>query len=202
MDALCEDERLPEVDECTAKCAALRDRDDLALDHSDSRYSAGAIRARDFDGDTVQCRLVHVSLAAGPLGAADQCWQAALAPRPEPDDGTENPCLQDINQEAVRCEDYCKLNMVACQGAQAVYESTAQCIAACEDMPLGETPTAAVKTPRCRSAHSYNALTATRHALPALWTHRLRRMRRRLPVVLHPTSGRMRRDVRSRARRR
>jgi hypothetical protein len=160
MDAVCEAERLPSVDECVAKCAALRDRDELPLDHNDSRYSAGAIRARDFDGDTVQCRLVHVSLAAGPLGAEDQCWQAALAPRPEPDENLDNPCLKDINQDAVRCEDYCKLNLVACQGELAVYETMEQCRAVCESMPVGElTDSGGQDTLGCRSAHSYNALT-------------------------------------------
>jgi hypothetical protein len=159
MDALCEAERLPDVDECIAKCAGLRDRDKLALEHDDSRYSAGALRARDHDGDTVQCRLVHVSLAAGPLGAEAQCWQAALAPRPEPETNADNPCLLDVNQEAVRCEDYCKLNRVACGGDRAVYESNDQCIAACEAMPLGEiTDSGGQDTLGCRSTHSYNAL--------------------------------------------
>jgi hypothetical protein len=92
--------------------------DDLALEHDDSRYSAGAL-----------------------------------------DTNADNPCLLDINQEAVRCEDYCKLNRVACGGEQAVYESNDQCIAACQAMPPGElTDSGGEDTLGCRSTHSYNAL--------------------------------------------
>jgi len=68
--------------------------------------------------------------------------------------------LQDINQDEVRCEDYCKLNRVACQGERAVYESSEQCLAACEHMSPGElSDTGGQNTLGCRSAHSYNALT-------------------------------------------
>jgi hypothetical protein len=161
MDQACDEFRLDDVEECTAKCAGLRDRDeDPSLNANESRFSAETSTARDHDGDTVQCRLFHVSVSTVPGGADAHCWHAALAPRPLEGSGAINPCLRDIGQVEPECEDYCQLIMTACTEEQAVYESEPQCVSACAALPPGDlTDVGGQNTLGCRKTHSYNALT-------------------------------------------
>jgi hypothetical protein len=105
----------------------------------------------------VQCRLFHVASASVPLGPEAHCWHSQLAPRPE--GPAINPCLGDIGQTEPRCEDYCRVISVACQGELAVYESSEQCLAVCATMNLGQlTDSGGQNSVGCRSTHSYNAL--------------------------------------------
>jgi len=158
LDRVCEEYRSPNVQRCIEQCAALRDRDkDPGLGPDESRFEAESSTSRDHNGDTVQCRLFHVSAASAPLGASAHCWHAQLAPRPL--EGSTNPCLGEVDQVEPRCEDYCRIIAVACSGSDAVYESEAQCLAVCEAMPIGElADSGGQNTLGCRATHAYNAL--------------------------------------------
>jgi hypothetical protein len=137
--------------ECLAKCPALPD-----LGTYDAvRDSAGDAKL----GDTIQCRLYHLSAAATDPSAADtHCPHATLFP---PDD---TPCVQDSasNSLVPACEDYCTIVQGACSGANAVYETPAQCTAVCKAL-IADGHTGALgdeggNTLGCRRYHAYNAL--------------------------------------------
>jgi hypothetical protein len=156
---------LGDVATCMQKCLGLRDRDhDSENTATDSRFSALSTASRDYNGDTVQCRLFHASAASSPFGAATHCWHAALAPRRSADKEI-NPCLGEVGQTAPRCKDYCHLIAIACPGDLSPYESEAQCGAVCEGgydpgnlTDDGSGGPEVNNTLGCRSTHAYNAL--------------------------------------------
>lgn len=142
-----------EVEDCEAKCAVLIDRERIAgLPATASRYNVDA----DHEGDTLQCRLVHLTIAAQ-VDAEGHCWHAALAPRPQ--EGQANPCATGYHEEAPRCEDYCQIVMAACPQDQQVYESKRQCLAVCDVLPKGNvgSPAQGDDSVACRKIHAYNA---------------------------------------------
>jgi hypothetical protein len=125
--------------QCVATCSALRDR--------------GAFDAiEDYDGDTLQCRLVHVSAAS--VDPATHCEHAELAP-------PVAPCIEPADG-APDCEHYCKVIGIACQGEVVQYEdapgSTAQCMAVCKALVPGTNADTSTNTAGCRMYHAYNAL--------------------------------------------
>jgi hypothetical protein len=158
---------LDDLEQCKRKCRGLPDLDlDGELESDDSRYSALNNNARDHDGDTVQCRLFHASVANTSVGGpAGHCWHAALAPRPDKN-GAANPCARAAGQTAPRCKDYCRLNATACSGDAATYENDQQCMAVCNAFEPGMVTddgsggAAKSNTLGCRYTHTYNALTA------------------------------------------
>jgi hypothetical protein len=94
-----------------------------------------------------------------------KCDNALVAPR--------NPdalCTADAALPPT-CEDYCRIAMVACTGDNAIYESDAQCMAACQALPLGTNADSdgkiRVNTPDntigCRKFHAYGALAGPDH---------------------------------------
>jgi hypothetical protein len=127
------------LEECTHSCTALRDR--------------GAFDAiHDHDGDTLQCRLVHVSSAT--LDAETHCEHAALAP-------PVSPCT-DPPEARPDCERYCDVIGVACEGDLAQYETTegatSQCRTVCEALEFGQNSDTKTNTVGCRLYHAYNSL--------------------------------------------
>ncbi|MCC6213594.1 MAG: hypothetical protein IT376_01910 [Polyangiaceae bacterium] len=121
--------------DCPTKCAAgLRDtgRFDVVLDH---------------DGDSLQCRLVHVSSAA--VAPDVHCEHARLT--------ATAPCT-DPQGTVPDCEEYCALVNAACAGALGVYESQAQCVAACAAIPAGTVDDRMENTVGCRKYHAHAAL--------------------------------------------
>ncbi len=99
-------------------------------------------------GDTLQCRLVHVSNSA--WKPDEHCPHARIAPVTE-------PCWN--KQDAPpSCEDYCRINTGICTDTKAVYESVAQCMSVCGVLPLGLEADASENTVGCRKYHSYNAV--------------------------------------------
>ena len=143
-----------EIEDCPDKCAALIDRERLqGLSATASRYNVDF----DHDGDTLQCRLVHLTIAAQ-VDAGGHCWHAALAPRPK--NGNANPCATGYGEKAPRCEDYCRITMTACTDAQRVYESERQCLAVCAVLNKGNVADAAQQddSVACRKVHAYNAV--------------------------------------------
>ena len=156
MDEVCTgDLRYPqEREDCPDKCAALIDRERVqGLPATASRYNVDG----DHEGDTLQCRLVHLTIAAQ-VDAAGHCWHAAMTPLPL--DGQANPCATGVNEKAPHCEDYCHIAMTACTGDHSVYESERQCLAVCAVLNKGNVADAAQQNDSvaCRKVHAYNAV--------------------------------------------
>jgi len=139
---------------CVAKCKALRNKDSFNL-------------TKDHDGNTVQCRLVHVSNSTVG-GKATHCGHAKLSTPteyckdlPADDDGTGGGAASadpDIITEA-RPQDYCRVVTVACgEGDYAQYESQKQCEALAPYLTQGVLGDQTDDTLACRLYHSYNSL--------------------------------------------
>jgi hypothetical protein len=129
----------PEQKNCEEKCLGLRDDGNLQA-------------TDDHEGDTLQCRLVHVS-AAEP-DPKYHCGHAQLA----------NP-TQWCNNDALKpprppdCGDFCKLVAHVCEGDFQVYESEAQCNALCQYFdPGANSDSKGQNTLGCRKYHTYNAM--------------------------------------------
>lgn len=122
------------VEDCEAKCAGLRDmgRIDVVLDH---------------EGDSLQCRLVHVSSAS--VDPETHCGHAAFVPT--------QWCL-DSPTATPDCDEYCDLNEVACTGDLTQYESHDQCVSICKALEPGEIQDQTENTVGCRKYHSYSSL--------------------------------------------
>ena len=143
---------LSDQTECERRCQAVPDRGafDVQLDH---------------DGDSIQCRLVHLSSAALSESAAEShCWHARLAP------ALDSPCHTPLDTPA-DCAHYCRVALTACVGQHQVYDDEQQCLATCEVLPLGEYGETIENTVGCRIYHAYSALNAPAahcsHAGPA-----------------------------------
>jgi hypothetical protein len=141
-------------DRCETHCAALRSNDTLEVD-------------RDQSGDTLQCRLVHISKAAiGAEQAEEHCAysQVDAPPGENVKLGLEGkaPCSDPPNiDQAVECETYCGLVTGVCTGDVAVYQNVAECLAVCGLLPQGVPGDQAENTSRCRRYHSYAAMSNT-----------------------------------------
>jgi hypothetical protein len=139
---------LQSSDECLRECGAL-----AAQPFNPSEPSLSA--ERDTAGDTLQCRLIHVSEASvSPSLALIHCPHSQAIPGEEP-----GPCTDDDTlDESTNCSTYCKLVQSACTGNLQVYESQSQCLAACAVLDPGKQGDESQNTVRCRRYHSYNAL--------------------------------------------
>ena len=120
--------------DCLHACSTLKDtgKFNLEADHS---------------GDTIQCRLEHVSNAT--VQPTAHCPHSAIvasewcvAPPKEPPD----------------CAEFCRFNSEGCTADAAVYESTAQCMAVCRTLPAGTNGDREENTMGCRRWHTYNSL--------------------------------------------
>ncbi|WP_437870115.1 hypothetical protein [Sorangium sp. So ce363] len=123
-------------EECVAMCAGLKDVDKFDV-------------IENHDGDTLQCRLVHVSSAT--VDPDEHCPHASLTP--------VQPC-GDPEGTAPSCEDFCQVVMTSCTGDLAVYESRAQCLSVCAALPPGATEDRTENTVGCRKYHAYSAMLA------------------------------------------
>jgi hypothetical protein len=104
--------------DCVANCQGLHDNGTL-----DART------AKDYEGgDTLQCRLVHLTSAAA--APATHCSHARIA-FPDlhcrPTEGT----VPEGRLTSTTCDDYCKLVQHACTGDRQVYEDDEQCLDVC-----------------------------------------------------------------------
>ena len=124
-------DQLPSLRDCERACEALGDsnRYDATLDHA---------------GDTVQCRLVHLSSAT--VEPEPHCGHAGL-----------HATLWCVDEEP-SCEAYCRITQAACQGDRAVYRSESECEAACALLDLGATDDDIQDTVGCRTWHAKSAL--------------------------------------------
>ncbi len=139
MESGCADDFAKFDGRCLELCSGLQDNSDFDLDFY---YST----------DTLECRLIHVSAAQ--RDPAEHCAHAALIPGA--------PCLEP-EDDTPQCEDFCRLVQVACEGDLAVYESTEQCMAACEVFDPGTPLDQNLNTVGCRKYHAYSAMADTKH---------------------------------------
>lgn len=125
--------------------------------HDDSTFDA----SRDLAGDTLQCRLVHISEAAiSQELASSHCAHTQTIPvSGEGVTGAAVPCSdpQELPRD-VACEKYCQLVMGACTNEFQVYDSAEQCEQVCALLDLGQKGDTDFDTVRCRRYHSYAAL--------------------------------------------
>jgi len=131
---------------CETKCkAGLRDNRQL-----------DSANGRDHEGNTVQCRLVHLSNVLSYKGMtswADHCQHSAFA--------AKTLCVDELTKPIsdAYCTDYCLLVKGACTGAQRLYENDAQCMSVCKATEPGtDSKSSSGNTMACRLYHAYNAL--------------------------------------------
>jgi hypothetical protein len=160
MDVVCTDKNrldgMLSMPDCVKKCGALRDRE-VSLMGQPANTSRLNID-RDHEGDSLQCRLVHLSIAAGPGAADAHCWHAAISPKPEALSKAPNPCATEKSQTEPRCDDYCQIVNNACIDDDKVYENRAQCLASCGELVKGDAADSMGDTVGCRKTHAFNAL--------------------------------------------
>lgn len=116
-------------EDCVEKCAVFP---------NDGSFDA----IRDHDGDTLQCRLVHLTNAA--LDEA-HCGHAAFR--------STQYCIV----PKVTCEHYCHVVTTTCSGANEVYEDEDQCLRVCSFLELGEPDDQTEDTIGCRTYHALNS---------------------------------------------
>jgi hypothetical protein len=150
------DDNPAHAEECASKCAVIPDKARSPLGPGASSYDVIA----DHEGDTIQCRMVHLTLATlSERLAMDHCAHAHISPQPQ-NNATMAPWCGGPNDPkgAPTCDDYCAVNLAACKDKFEVYDDLAQCRAACRSFDLG---TSADNGPAhnvaCRRYHSYNA---------------------------------------------
>lgn len=145
-------------EDCEAKCSVIPNKE------TSNRGGPGGSTfdiAADHEGDTIQCRLVHLTLATvSERSASDHCAHAFISPKPM-NNGAMPPWCggPKVPDPAQTCADYCAVNEKTCTGEHKVYDNAAQCRAACKAFEAGDL---AVEIPPgnnivCRKYHSYNA---------------------------------------------
>lgn len=109
----------------------------------------------DYDGDSLECRFVHLSAAT--VDPAAHCSHARLA---KPDKHCTDDKLDPPKPPS--CEAYCNLVKVACIEDNKVYENDIQCLAVCTELDalgfLGESGDISTNTVACRRYHANNAI--------------------------------------------
>jgi hypothetical protein len=114
--------------------------------------------SRDRSGDSVQCRLIHVSESAiSHALAVEHCEHTQTIPVGGEKVPCSDPAPPALSKEA-DCQKYCGLVMGACVSDVAVYDSAQQCMSVCRLLDQGEPGDQSADTVRCRRYHSYSAL--------------------------------------------
>lgn len=127
----------PNTAACLKACGGLIDQDrfDVVLDH---------------EGDSIECRLVHVSSATVKPG--EHCAHAPIIPA--------EPWCTGKADAAPSCEEYCKIELAACDGDLLQYESEQQCLDVCGLLTPGVNSDQKLNTVGCRRYHSFSATLA------------------------------------------
>lgn len=122
------------TEQCLAACAGLIDQDSFDV-------------KRDHDGDTIECRLVH-TVSSTTLPDL-HCGHAPIPP--------VQPWCTGAADKAPTCEQYCKVQLAACQGEFLQYESPEQCEAACNALDPGNNADQNGNTVGCRRYHAFSS---------------------------------------------
>ncbi len=101
----------------------------------------------DHGGDSIECRLVHVSSAI--LKPKDHCPHAPIPPA--------EPWCMGVAEEAPTCEDYCNIEMAACTGEFAQYDTVEECLDVCAVLDPGTNADKTNNNVGCRRYHAYSA---------------------------------------------
>jgi hypothetical protein len=143
FDAVCSDKVSAPVPNCVELC-------DKLLPPGDETNVAGTAM-----GNTLACRLYHVSAAAASKDPTEHCGHARLA----------NPTLNCIDTDTnVDCDTYCNTVETICGlpdsdgGTDAVYDDDAQCHAVCGALKSAPTTDMTMNTVGCRTYHAWNAV--------------------------------------------
>lgn len=150
--------------DCEAYCELYAE---LCPDHSEYTKLADCVKAcggltdlprydvdKDHGGDSVECRLVHVSSAS--VDPAIHCPHAPVRPT--------QPWCTGKADESPTCDEYCNIALAACDGELAQYESREQCLAVCGAFELGSNDDQLTNTVACRRYHSFSStLAAAQH---------------------------------------
>jgi hypothetical protein len=134
LEKACPDDYATLGEQCEQRCKALSD-------------DGGFDVTTYYTGDTLQCRLIHVGAALS--DPTTHCAHAAFL--------ATSLCVPGP-KEPPTCEKLCQTAQAICTGDLAVYESAAQCLAACKVFPLGQSSDTTENTVGCRI---YHALTAS-----------------------------------------
>jgi hypothetical protein len=111
----------------------------------------------DHDGDTLQCRLVHLENAT--IQPKQHCPHSLIiAPTAFCNWTIDEGKVDTSRPEVPDCDDYCRIVGIACTGTNAVFESKEQCMAVCEHYPAGEFTDKDQNTRGCRIYHAHNSL--------------------------------------------
>jgi hypothetical protein len=129
-----DDYKYGEYANCLQNCQGLKDQESYNLKD-------------DHEGDTIECRLVHSSSAS--VDPTAHCPHATIFP-------AEPWCIGKA-ADAPNCDDYCKIELAACQGSLAQYADEAQCKAACAALPIGTNADETTNSVGCRRYHSFNS---------------------------------------------
>jgi hypothetical protein len=125
-----------EMEDCAQICGGMRDRGRIDVD-------------TDHEGNTVQCRLVHVSSAT--VLPETHCRHSRAYP-------TEW-CIDEL-EASPTCADYCAFTAAVCADERAVYESPEQCEAVCAELSPGTFADTVENTVGCRYYHTNSSLLA------------------------------------------
>jgi hypothetical protein len=132
--AVCPDDyKYKSTADCLKFCGSLLDQDTFDV-------------ARDHDGDSIECRLVHTSSAT--VLPKEHCPHAPIFP-------TE-PCINPPD-ESPSCEAYCAIELVACTGDLAQYQAQDECLAVCDALLRGSNEDQTGNSVGCRRYHSFNS---------------------------------------------
>jgi hypothetical protein len=137
-EAYCEllDETCPkefaEIDDCPEICKGIPD------------LRAGSLLA---EGNTLQCRLLHVGNAT--LDTKTHCPHSSAAPT--------KPCI-DNDETDPDCAEFCTLSESVCRDDLQVYEGRQQCLDVCNNLPKGKNSDTNANSVGCRIYHTYNSI--------------------------------------------
>jgi hypothetical protein len=130
---------------------------DICMHNCEALPDLGNMNAsRDREGDSVQCRLIHIAESAISRGLAlEHCEHTQTIPVP----GESVPCSDPMTlSKAEDCKKYCTIAMGACTNDVKVFQSQAQCEQQCMLLDPGELGDQNGDGIRCRRYHSYAAL--------------------------------------------
>jgi hypothetical protein len=131
---VCPDDAKYSSEGCLKACRGLLDQDrfDVVEDH---------------EGDSIECRLVHVSSAT--VKPDEHCAHSPIPP-------TEPWCTGKATV-APTCAEYCRIEMAACDGDLKQYVDEQQCLDVCATFTPGTNADQKPNTTGCRRYHAFSS---------------------------------------------